>query len=251
MQLMAYLREVKQLKFFIIPILIVIICSYSIYNGTDQKVASILGREDGFYEWGTFFLYFVSFLYLILTYKSTKIFFILMLSLVMLFGACEEVSWGQRIVGFETPENIKKENVQGELTIHNLELFNPINLKGEQKEGFSKLTDLNFLFKIFNFFFGIGIPLGVFHFKAFSNMSQKIRLPVPPVSIGMGFVISWIGLKYSISAIRKEYIYLQEPAYVIEISEFNNAFIMAMISLYFYTYSKKYSIVEDIKQSYQ
>ena len=39
---------------------------------------------------------------------------------LFLFGAGEEVSWTQRLVGFETPESLKDANVQGELTLHNL-----------------------------------------------------------------------------------------------------------------------------------
>ena len=35
----------------------------------------------------------------------------------------EEISWGQRIFGIETPEYMRTANVQEELNIHNLELF--------------------------------------------------------------------------------------------------------------------------------
>lgn len=37
--------------------------------------------------------------------------------------AGEEISWGQRILGFETPEAIKAANLQEEFTVHNLEAF--------------------------------------------------------------------------------------------------------------------------------
>jgi hypothetical protein len=40
------------------------------------------------------------------------------LALVALLSAGEELSWGQRIVGFDTPE-IAADNRQGELTLHN------------------------------------------------------------------------------------------------------------------------------------
>ncbi len=36
----------------------------------------------------------------------------------MLFG--EEISWGQRLLGFETPEAFKEINVQDEFNLHNL-----------------------------------------------------------------------------------------------------------------------------------
>ncbi|MEM7350757.1 MAG: hypothetical protein AAF657_08125 [Acidobacteriota bacterium] len=37
----------------------------------------------------------------------------------------EEVSWGQRLIGFETPDPIFSQNRQQEVTLHNLPLFAP------------------------------------------------------------------------------------------------------------------------------
>jgi hypothetical protein len=37
--------------------------------------------------------------------------------------AGEEISWGQRILGFETPESVKAANLQNEFNIHNLQVF--------------------------------------------------------------------------------------------------------------------------------
>jgi hypothetical protein len=45
------------------------------------------------------------------------------LALLLLFVAFNEISWGQRIFGFETPEIIAERNVQDELTFHNLEFI--------------------------------------------------------------------------------------------------------------------------------
>jgi hypothetical protein len=36
------------------------------------------------------------------------------------FVAGEEISWGQRLLGIDTPQSIARENTQGETTIHNL-----------------------------------------------------------------------------------------------------------------------------------
>lgn len=38
----------------------------------------------------------------------------------LVFLAGEEISWGQRILGIETPEALKQSNVQGEINLHNL-----------------------------------------------------------------------------------------------------------------------------------
>src|SRR5690606_18740736 len=41
-------------------------------------------------------------------------------ALVMLFAGGEEISWGQRIFGWETPQEIADLNDQGETNIHNI-----------------------------------------------------------------------------------------------------------------------------------
>jgi hypothetical protein len=40
---------------------------------------------------------------------------------ILIFAAAEEISWGQRIIGFETPEFIASVNEQNEANIHNIE----------------------------------------------------------------------------------------------------------------------------------
>jgi len=44
-----------------------------------------------------------------------------LLSAGLLVVAFDEISWGQRLFGLETPEGIEARNLQGELTVHNLE----------------------------------------------------------------------------------------------------------------------------------
>jgi hypothetical protein len=46
----------------------------------------------------------------------------LVLGLLFLFGAGEELSWGQRILGLQTPEWFQTHNVQEELNLHNLKV---------------------------------------------------------------------------------------------------------------------------------
>lgn len=44
----------------------------------------------------------------------------LLVGLVAVFSGGEEISWGQRVFGFGTPEGLERRNEQGEVTIHNL-----------------------------------------------------------------------------------------------------------------------------------
>lgn len=50
--------------------------------------------------------------------------FYLVFAVGFLFLGAEEVAWGQWFVQFETPSAIQDINTQGELTLHNLEIFN-------------------------------------------------------------------------------------------------------------------------------
>lgn len=52
----------------------------------------------------------------------------LLIGVTAIFIAAEEISWGQRIFGIQTPESISKLNIQEELNIHNLEKFAGINI---------------------------------------------------------------------------------------------------------------------------
>ncbi|MBD0352639.1 MAG: hypothetical protein ICV65_15935 [Flavisolibacter sp.] len=83
--------------------------------------------EDGLVEWltvaGLLLGAFTCFIRIVRlrTNKSWLFLFVtLMLGLVLFFGAGEEISWGQRIFGIQSPEYFKEHNTQGETNIHNL-----------------------------------------------------------------------------------------------------------------------------------
>jgi hypothetical protein len=248
MELKTYWSEVKRLKFYIIPTFLFVSGMYLFFNIASKETGWHYSQEDGPVEWGTCLFYFFSALVFLLTFRKTKNIYILLLSLVMFFGGGEEISWGQRIFGFKTPEGVKKENVQGEFNVHNLEFFNPLDMKQQEKHGLAKLTDLNFLFKIFTLVFGVALPVCVFHLRKFSTFSQKLRIPVPPISIGIFFLLSWLLFKYSMVHSFINNVYVREPEAVMEIAELNSAFIMAMVALYFYNFTDRNTILQDVKQ---
>lgn len=90
-------------------------------------------REDAFSEYLQAFNYFVaallSMLFSIVAKRNGLTFLgalYLLLGLGLAFVSFEEISWGQRIFAIATPEYFDENNVQGELTIHNLETFQPL-----------------------------------------------------------------------------------------------------------------------------
>lgn len=86
--------------------------------------------EDGVIEYLQFALYCISFLLAIFSFVRSfryRVVYVtimyLIFSLGLFFVAMEEISWGQRIFGFSTPESIQQKNVQGEITLHNIDVF--------------------------------------------------------------------------------------------------------------------------------
>lgn len=158
----------------------------------DPDQMAELGKEDGFFEYLTF-LFFASSGFLFLkTYFRNKNIWFLLLTILFLFGAGEEISWGQRIFSFTNPEFIEEVNVQNEFNIHNIEFFNTNRFDGSKKSDLSLLFTINFLYKLFWLSFAIILPLLVFFSAKIKQLTRKIRLPIPPFAIGIFFLINWL-----------------------------------------------------------
>jgi hypothetical protein len=87
-------------------------------------------REDGPVEWlqAVFFLGASVFAFICANRfarkgRSVHSALFILFSVGLFFVAMEEISWGQRILRFDIPDSIKKHNVQGEFTIHNLDVI--------------------------------------------------------------------------------------------------------------------------------
>lgn len=85
--------------------------------------------EDGIVEWitvlGLLLASFTCFKRVFTLYKVKSRLFIIttfLLGLILFFGAGEEISWGQRLLGITAPEYFQKNNTQGETNFHNLVL---------------------------------------------------------------------------------------------------------------------------------
>jgi hypothetical protein len=107
-----------RIKPFILIALGVLAVSYGVLVFDDDTVVA-LGTEDGLFECATSVLFAITggllaWMYVkcpyandLLVLRTRRNIFFLLLALVFLFGAGEEISWGQRIFGFETPESIE------------------------------------------------------------------------------------------------------------------------------------------------
>ncbi len=242
-----YLNEIKYLKWYIISISVVILASFSIYFFLSDAVIMDLGKEDHFFEWLTFICFLSASVFFLVSYKKKKYFF-LILAGILFFGAGEEISWGQRIFNFKTTERLKKLNVQNEFNIHNIEIFNSEKFDGTVPKGWARITEINFMFKIFCILFGVLLPILAYHLTFINKMLRSFMLPIPPISIGIFFIIS-IGIRHLFLEFlpkgKSDYAYYHT---VTEIYEFLASYIFLIISIYFFNKRNSDILGLDIKQ---
>ncbi len=115
-----------------ITYLAVILCFilFSFVMIVDAPLFQSLHREDGPVEYFGFLFLFLTSVTLLRTFyqqrEKTRMSTIALLLLfgagvVFLFAAGEEISWGQRILGFKTPESLEQINDQNEFNLHNIQ----------------------------------------------------------------------------------------------------------------------------------
>lgn len=177
----------RKIGILIISLLLLFI-SYVFYLITfDVDAYFILIDEDRFVEYSSALFWFLSSICMLkFIIKSSRAnvprwcmsaSFLIMLFFIVCGG--EEISWGQRFLGIETPEIIKAVNVQNEITIHNL-------------GSISVFMNVFFLVTIVFFFV---IPATVNKYPQFSKLVHLVYFPVASkYSVYVYFVsfIAWI-----------------------------------------------------------
>jgi len=136
---------------------------YAIAPGLHKNM---IQGEDHLVEWMTFIFFLCSsFFTLSIIYISKhamrrlSLFFFICMSFFFIVCSGEEISWGQRILGFETPKSVAEINEQGEFNMHNLQL-----------EHFHPKDIISWFMKIY----GIILPLMLL--KKYSGPINKIKL---------------------------------------------------------------------------
>jgi len=244
-----YLKEIKYLRLYIISLSIAITSSYSIYFFLDDAYIEDLGREDHLFENLTaVFLFLGSILYFLsFNTSGRKYYFLFLMALLLFFGGGEEISWGQRIFHFITPAKMGAVNVQREVSVHNLEIFNHKNFDATTKHGWHRLLEMNFLFRIFCGVFGFVFPLCTFHLKPVNRLMRSLKVPIPPINIGIFFILSWLVFRWILAIIPQD---RSDQYYdtATEIFEFLSSYVLLLTSIYFYKNRKEDILGYDIKQ---
>ncbi|MEE4216821.1 MAG: hypothetical protein V2I48_04380 [Xanthomonadales bacterium] len=174
--------------------------SFSIIFLGDAQIYA-LGREDGPIEnlgAAMFFLAFCLFLAAYLNspglgnhfgrFTTSRNLFYLLLALLFLVCAGEEISWGQRIFDWETPGVLLEINAQGETNLHNITIFHYQNPDGSRKSFAGMLLNMNRLFSIFWLSFCVIVPLINRYFLSARQFFGRVGLPIAPAWLGALFL---------------------------------------------------------------
>jgi hypothetical protein len=225
-------------RYFSVSILVIII-SYLVYLFFKEETVNKLGREDGLFEYLSALSFLITSIFFFINFLNQKKIVLVLFALIFFVGMGEEISWGQRIFNFGTPDYFKEKNIQNELNLHNLELFDSKNIDGQYKTGISYFLSINFLYKLFWLIYGIILPVVCSFSGIVKNVANKIGLPVPPVILGSLFLINWTICKIMLSFLLPDGRSDQYYYSVGEIREFGAAFIFMILGAYFYQITTK------------
>ena len=205
--------------------------------------------EDSITEYGQALFFFLAAVFFLITFfisdtrnefwfiKTQSNFIFLWLALILLFGAGEEISWGQRIFGFETPEALKEINVQDEFTLHNIGIFDTTS------DSFFKT---NRLFHIFWFLIGIAIPVSALLYQSWRDFLVKLGMPLFPLLLSSQFLLFYILSKtYRMTDVDHE-LYGKR---LTEFREAQHALIFCLIALYFFLQARNERKSKELSQT--
>ena len=124
--------------------------------------------------------------------------------------------------------------MQGEINIHNLQIFHGLNEDGDKKSGWKLLLNIDRLFSIFWFTCCFLVPLLYKINSQLKKILDQINFPIIPLSIGSFFL-----LNYFFARILNFYYdnILIQP--LTEVKESNFAFLFFIVALWFFKNYKR------------
>jgi hypothetical protein len=156
--------------------------------GADTVVR--LAREDGIVQDSGAVFFLVAGIAFLLAFARWPSVFTLLLGLLFLFAFLEEISYGQRLFGFATPQYFLEHNVQQEFNLHNMEWFERTDEVGE---GFlDKLVSMDRLFSLFWLGYCVVVPVICRFSGRAMRLATRIRLPIAPLVIAALFVLNYL-----------------------------------------------------------
>lgn len=195
------------------------------------EVTAFLGSEDGFFEYlGASAFLIAGILFMVSFWLSTratdqpkysivKRLMYLLIGLMLILYAGEEISWGQRIFNVQTPRELLEVNVQGEINLHNLQIMQITT----QQNAARWLFHLSWLTLM------VGIPVVIRLGGPIGRLITTVVIVIP-LSIGLVFLANYI-LWRVIYELAPRDIFLHYPE---EIMESNIAVLFLVVAVYIF-----------------
>jgi hypothetical protein len=222
-----------------------ILFCYSLYGWCSDETIEWLGLETAPVELGTSAFFLIAGILFIYSFRHSKSYFFLMFSVAFIFAAGEEISWGQQLMHFETPESIKAHNVQEEFNVHNLLVFNTGDHEHVSKTGWARMLEFNFLFRLGCLVYGILLPLLNLSLPAFNSWMKRIKLPIPPFTLGIFFMVNWLVFRLTLNLIKPN---VQNQDYYNMASEsFEGLAALSFVLISIYWFQRKHDLFKSIE----
>ena len=175
------------INLYLACISLTIVCFYAIAAIYFPQLYIFCTYEDMYGEWGQFYFFLATFVFSILNSinpaNGRYRWFFMLLALASFYTFMEEISWGQRLFGFDTPEYFAKNSYQDEANLHNL-------LTGPE-ESWTK-TALTYLVSAGFIGYGILYPLLLkIHWKVAERFYHWGLVP-PPLALMPAFFLGVI-----------------------------------------------------------
>ncbi len=184
--------EIAHRAFRAFPFVLTLACGGLLIYCAIRGEPGNVSREDGLLEWGTVYFMLVCAALAVgaLVVSRRRLrrpqrLFLLLLSLMLLLGAGEELSWGQRLFGWQAPEMLSSKGSliragHGDIAIHNLS-FRSTYLRfsvGGVLFGVVLLTGM--------FLHGVWLPLALRREKPSARwIVDRLGVFVPPLELGI------------------------------------------------------------------
>jgi hypothetical protein len=223
--------------------------SYVVYLIVEPVTAQALSEEDGLIETlGASFALTASLLFLFCYLRSSsqrnrffgsntrRNFWFLALAALLFVAFGEEISWGQRIFGWETPAAFQELNAQEETNLHNLWFSQAKNPDGSRKSSLQLLLNANRLYSIFWLTFCVLVPVLVHSSNNFRRLMAFVGIPVPPLEIGALFLTNYL---LSLAVVAFAYVDQDTVHAFDELKESNYALCFLILAFYFSILAKE------------
>lgn len=187
-------------------LIVICIVPFAIISLAPNTYVGPLVKEDGAVEWIGALAWLLAACFfagtLVRTWRSGKSgrkitsFWLSCLALITFLAAGEEISWGQRLINYETPGLIAKHNLQKEMNLHNLTpLDTRVNDQGEKKTGLARWLTFGRLGTLVWVGYLVVLPLAFRFIKPARDVLRWTGLPVPPLFVAFAGIATYIAFR--------------------------------------------------------